>query len=106
MQPLNQRAAHAGPLDVAIISVPDALASIVVAREGYGGMAVSNAIGSNIFDIDLGIGLPFLIKILVDGRPLDTIPAELRLNPPAIWPVVKVRTQAVSGQLWALCPCT
>jgi Ca2+/Na+ antiporter len=32
-------------------SVPDALASIAVARDGYGGMAVSNAIGSNVFDM-------------------------------------------------------
>jgi Ca2+/Na+ antiporter len=29
-------------------------------------MAVSNAIGSNVFDIDLGIGLPFVIKSLID----------------------------------------
>lgn len=29
-------------------SIPDALASVAVAREGYGGMAVSNAIGSNV----------------------------------------------------------
>lgn len=28
-------------------SVPDALASIIVARQGQGNMAVSNAIGSN-----------------------------------------------------------
>jgi len=53
-------------------------------------MAVSNAIGSNIFDIDLGIGLPFLIKILIDGHPLDTLTPAMRLNPPAILPAVKV----------------
>eukprot|EP00794_Sanderia_malayensis_P010971 gene10971-12133_t len=46
-------------------SVPDALSSILVARDGYGDMAVSNAIGSNVFDIDLGLGLPFLISILI-----------------------------------------
>ncbi|KAK2573661.1 Sodium/potassium/calcium exchanger 3 [Acropora cervicornis] len=40
-------------------SVPDALSSIIVAREGFGDMAVSNAIGSNVFDINLGLGLPF-----------------------------------------------
>ena len=43
----------------------DALSSILVARDGYGDMAVSNAIGSNVFDIDLGLGLPFLISILI-----------------------------------------
>ncbi|XP_028513776.1 sodium/potassium/calcium exchanger 1 isoform X2 [Exaiptasia diaphana] len=47
-------------------SVPDALSSILVARDGFGDMAVSNAIGSNVFDIDLGLGLPFVIRILID----------------------------------------
>ncbi|XP_028400193.1 sodium/potassium/calcium exchanger 1-like isoform X2 [Dendronephthya gigantea] len=47
-------------------SIPDALSSIIVARDGFGDMAVSNAIGSNVFDIDLGIGLPFVIKSLID----------------------------------------
>ncbi|XP_041482492.1 sodium/potassium/calcium exchanger 1-like isoform X1 [Lytechinus variegatus] len=48
-------------------SVPDALSSILVARDGYGDMAVSNAIGSNVFDINLGIGLPYLIRIAING---------------------------------------
>ena len=30
-------------------------------------MAVSNAIGSNVFDINLGIGLPFVIRGLIDN---------------------------------------
>lgn len=37
----------------------------MVARDGYGDMAVSNAIGSNVFDIDLGLGLPFVISSLI-----------------------------------------
>ncbi|XP_078379256.1 sodium/potassium/calcium exchanger 4-like isoform X2 [Oculina patagonica] len=48
-------------------SVPDALSSIIVARDGFGDMAVSNAIGSNVFDINLGIGLPFVIRTLIDN---------------------------------------
>ena len=38
---------------------------MLVARDGYGDMAVSNAIGSNVFDIDLGLGFPFLISSLI-----------------------------------------
>lgn len=45
----------------------DALSSIIVARDGFGDMAVSNAIGSNVFDINLGIGLPFVIRGLIDN---------------------------------------
>ena len=43
----------------------DCLSSILVARDGFGDMAVSNAIGSNVFDINLGMGLPFLISICI-----------------------------------------
>ena len=38
-----------------------------MARDGFGDMAVSNAIGSNVFDINLGIGLPSVIRILADN---------------------------------------
>ena len=54
-------------------SVPDALSSIMVARDGFGNMAVSNAIGSNVFDILLGLGFPYLLKALIDGEPLHLV---------------------------------
>ena len=44
-------------------SIPDALSSIVVAKQGLGDMAVANAIGSNVFDIWLGLGLPWLLYV-------------------------------------------
>ncbi|XP_064613836.1 sodium/potassium/calcium exchanger 4-like [Liolophura sinensis] len=43
-------------------SVPDALSSLFVSRDGLGDMAVSNSIGSNVFDILLCLGLPWLLK--------------------------------------------
>jgi K+-dependent Na+/Ca+ exchanger-like protein len=52
-------------------SAPDALASLYVAREGQGTMAVANAFGSNIFDILFGLGLPFLLSTLISGAPLQ-----------------------------------
>ncbi|XP_072293507.1 sodium/potassium/calcium exchanger 3-like [Eucyclogobius newberryi] len=45
-------------------SVPDCMASLIVARQGMGDMAVSNSIGSNVFDILVGLGLPWSIKTL------------------------------------------
>ena len=55
-------------------SGPDAIASLIVAKEGNGVMAVSNAFGSNVFDILFGLGFPFLLKCLVSGEdfPLST----------------------------------
>ncbi|CDF36158.1 unnamed protein product [Chondrus crispus] len=55
-------------------SVPDALASISVARGGSGDMAVSNAIGSNVFDILLGLGFPWFIGGL--AKKTITIPTD------------------------------
>lgn len=50
-----------------------------MARDGFGDMAVSNAIGSNVFDINLGIGLPYLIKSIIErGKPVLLLtPVEL-----------------------------
>ncbi|XP_041038837.1 sodium/potassium/calcium exchanger 3 [Carcharodon carcharias] len=45
-------------------SVPDCMASLIVARQGMGDMAVSNSIGSNVFDILMGLGLPWTIKTI------------------------------------------
>jgi K+-dependent Na+/Ca+ exchanger-like protein len=42
-------------------SVPDLLSSVIVAKMGEGDMAVSSSIGSNIFDILVGLPLPWLI---------------------------------------------
>merc|ERR1719158_782202 len=43
-------------------SIPDALGSIAVAKQGEGDMAVANALGSNVFDILVGLGVPWTIK--------------------------------------------
>ncbi len=40
-------------------SIPDLFVSVQAALKGMGSLAVSNAVGSNIFDILAGIGLPF-----------------------------------------------
>ncbi|XP_056403050.1 sodium/potassium/calcium exchanger 4 isoform X2 [Hyla sarda] len=46
-------------------SVPDCMASLIVARQGLGDMAVSNTIGSNVFDILVGLGVPWGIQTMV-----------------------------------------
>lgn len=52
-------------------SIPDLFSSLIVAKQGRGEMAVSNAIGSNIFDILVGLGLPFLIVMLISGKEIS-----------------------------------
>lgn len=48
-------------------SVPDMISSIIVAKQGRGGMAISNAVGSNIFDILFGLGLPWFVLLAIKG---------------------------------------
>jgi len=56
------------------VSIPDVLASVAVARDGYGDMAVSNALGSNVFDILFCMGVPWLIATaLVDPGSYVTV---------------------------------
>lgn len=43
-------------------SIPDALSSMYMAKEGRGDMAISSSIGSNVFDILVGLPLPVLTK--------------------------------------------
>mmetsp|Transcript_6495 Transcript_6495/g.15838 ORF Transcript_6495/g.15838 Transcript_6495/m.15838 type:complete len:665 (-) Transcript_6495:58-2052(-) len=45
-------------------SIPDAVSSVAVARAGEGDMAVSSSIGSNIFDILVGLPIPWIVKIV------------------------------------------
>ena len=52
-------------------SVPDLLTSVIVARQGHGDMAVSSSIGSNIFDILVGLPVPWLLYCLINGGQID-----------------------------------
>ncbi|XP_073954058.1 solute carrier family 24 member Nckx30C isoform X2 [Choristoneura fumiferana] len=52
-------------------SVPDLITSVIVARKGFGDMAVSSSVGSNIFDVTVGLPLPWLLYGLIYGRPVE-----------------------------------
>jgi len=65
-------------------SVPDLLSSVIVAKQGKGDMAVSSSIGSNIFDILVGLPLPWFvyniafyseggIEVAANGLPLSLL---------------------------------
>ena len=52
-------------------SVPDLLTSVIVARNGEGDMAVSSSIGSNIFDVLVGLPLPWPFYTIAFGKPME-----------------------------------
>merc|ERR1740121_1864231 len=44
------------------------LTSMIVAREGHGDMAISSSIGSNIFDVTIGLPVPWMLFIAIRGK--------------------------------------
>jgi len=52
-------------------SLPNYVASLVAARQGLGNMAVSNAFGSNVFNIFVGLGVPWLVFICFVNKGQD-----------------------------------
>jgi K+-dependent Na+/Ca+ exchanger-like protein len=51
-------------------SVPDLLTSVIVARMGEGDMALSSSIGSNIFDILVGLPVPWIAYTAWKDEPI------------------------------------
>lgn len=51
-------------------SLPDALTSIFVARAGKADMAVSNVLGSNVFDVLIALGVPWMLLALIRSAPV------------------------------------
>lgn len=52
-------------------SVPDLLSSVVVAKKGLGDMAVSSSVGSNIFDVTVGLPVPWMLFNIIMGCPVQ-----------------------------------
>lgn len=61
-------------------SVPDLLSSVIVAKQGEGDMAVSSSVGSNIFDILVGLPLPWLVYGIYSGDTVKVYSESLMLS--------------------------
>lgn len=65
------------PLFIALVliaaasSVPDTIISIKDARKGNYDDALSNVIGSNIFDITISMGLPLAVFLIITGQKIE-----------------------------------
>ena len=81
------------------VSVPDALSGIAVVKEGHGDMAVSNALGSNGFDILVCLGLPWFldtaivnpdeyVKVTSKGKQTAENANKDIMNPDVKWEVI------------------
>ncbi len=54
-------------------SYPALWSTVVVARHGFGDIAVCNALGSNTFNCFIGLGLPWLTWVLAYQRPYEAL---------------------------------
>jgi len=52
-------------------SLPNLFASIIVAKQGLGNMSVSNAFGSNTFNIFVALAVPWLVGATLEGQGTD-----------------------------------
>jgi cation:H+ antiporter len=66
-------------LSAAASSVPDTVISVKDAKKGNYDDAISNALGSNIFDISFALGLPLLVYTLLYG-PIEMDPLVVELS--------------------------
>jgi len=58
-------------------SLPNLFASVLVAKQGLGNMAVSNAFGSNVFNIFVALGFPWMVQTLIlDRKEPYKVPSE------------------------------
>jgi len=61
-------------------SVPDLITSVIVAKAGHGDMAVSSSIGSNLFDVTVGLPVPWLLYTLINSKPMIVSSAGMACN--------------------------
>ena len=52
-------------------SIADLMQCYAVSVKGYGSMAISNSVGSQILNICIGLGLPWFIKGMISGHGVE-----------------------------------
>jgi len=86
-------------------SVPDMLTSVIVAKKGKGDMAVSSSIGSNIFDVTVGMPVPWLCYMLVEGVDSVAVGAKgLLFSVSLLLGMLLVTIGSIAGCKWIMSP--
>eukprot|EP01095_Lingulamoeba_sp_RSL-Kostka_P007787 TRINITY_DN2528_c0_g1_i1.p1 TRINITY_DN2528_c0_g1~~TRINITY_DN2528_c0_g1_i1.p1 ORF type:complete len:518 (-),score=153.97 TRINITY_DN2528_c0_g1_i1:73-1626(-) len=84
-------------------SMPDCLTSIFIARTGRGDMAVSNALGSNVFDILLALCIPWLLSTFMNNlTPVRVVSDSLVLDVGVLFLVLGLFFGAVAAHKFRL----
>jgi len=86
-------------------SIPDLLSSVIVSRQGHGDMAVSSSVGSNIFDILIGLPAPWIFFILLKKKPVRMLSCELAVSIAVLILMLASVITAVKISGWKLSKC-
>ena len=87
-------------LSAAATSVPDTILSMKDAKKGNYDDAISNALGSNIFDIAFALGLPILLYNLIYGHSIS-LPPQMQDFTQEVWIFLLLSTiRALVIMLW------
>lgn len=84
-------------------SVPDVLTSVLVTWQGHGDMAVSSSIGSNIFDVTVGLPIPWMIfSAIHSGAAVQINSAGMGLNMTLLVLMVAATCGSIMVNRWVL----
>jgi K+-dependent Na+/Ca+ exchanger-like protein len=83
-------------------SIPDLVTSVLVTVQGHGDMAVSSSIGSNIFDVTVGLPIPWLIFMAINGGSFPVGSEGLFLNILMLVGMIFVTVVSIMANKWVL----
>ena len=81
-------------------SIPDLLSSVAVAKQGYADMAISSSIGSNIFDILIGLPLPWLLYNIIYNKSVNVTSDGLEISVVILLGIVVVTIVLIYLNKW------
>lgn len=84
-------------------SIPDALSSVMVAKKGRGDMAVSSSLGSNIFDILVGLPVPWMLYGAINhGKPVTICSESMGIMVTTLFVMVALVICGISRSHWVI----
>ncbi|KAK3796508.1 hypothetical protein RRG08_003228 [Elysia crispata] len=89
------------------VSLPDVVASVLVIKDGLGDMAVSNAVGSNVFDILVCLGIPWFLQtcVLSPGSTIQVYSEGLLYSSITLLSTVAILILGIHFNKWLLDKC-
>jgi len=83
-------------------SVPDLLESVIVTKDGKGDMAISSSIGSNIFDVTVGLPIPWTLYTIINGTSIEVGTSGLLISVGLLFAMLLSCVAAIAINGWSM----